>query len=141
MRGFIEISLYILIVVIASITLGFIGFIGAVLVLHYFIQSRRRTPHIESTAKPTDYTKVPTYYYDAYREYLRSQEWKDLRKLVFKRDNHRCVRCGYIGTKKQCHHTNYEGVETMSFSIDQLETVCHLCHDDIHKGLLPMKKD
>ena len=141
MRGFIEISLYILIVVIASITLGFIGFLGSIIALHFFMKSRVRKPYIESTIKPTDYTKVPTYYYDTYREYLRSQEWKDLRRLVFKRDNYRCVRCGYIGTKKQCHHTDYRGIETMSFSIDQLETVCHLCHDDIHKGLLPMKKD
>ena len=141
MKGILELSIYVFIVVIASITLGFIGFLGAVLVLHYFIQSRRRTPYVEPTTKPTDYTKVPSEYYDEYRIYLKSKAWYALRKQVFKRDLHRCVRCGYIGDKKQCHHTNYKGIESMEFSIDQLETVCHLCHDDIHKGLLPMQKD
>ncbi len=85
-------------------------------------------------------TKVPFELQRAYREYLKSEEWYELRRLTIKRDKHRCVRCGYIGYL-QVHHTNYKGIDTMSFTINQLETVCDNCHNDIHSGLLPMKKE
>ena len=89
---------------------------------------------------PVDYSRVSREYYEAYRLYLRSEPWRVLRKLTLKRDGHRCTRCGYIGNL-QVHHTNYSGIETMSFTIDQLETVCTICHANIHTGLLSMKKD
>ena len=159
MRGY-EILIYLLVVTIATVIGGIWGFLISITLLHLFIQSRRkpREPSTSScsvepvyeSVENTDtadmvwddyYSSVPLEYQLEYRTYLKSQEWYDLRKQVFKRDNHRCVRCGYIGDAKQCHHTHYRGVESMSFSIDQLETVCHLCHDKIHKGLLPMGKD
>lgn len=76
----------------------------------------------------------------SYKIFLQSPEWKALRKLALKRDSHRCLRCGYIG-KLQVHHTHYDGIETMTFSIDQLESICTDCHDKVHAGILPMKKD
>lgn len=157
-----EILIYLLVVTIATVIGGIWGFLVAIGLLHLFIQSRRKpsdssidsyistaSSNVETTYKTADmvwddyYSSVPLEYQLEYRAYLKSQEWKDLRKQVFKRDSHRCVRCGYIGYAKQCHHTNYRGIETMSFSIDQLETVCYGeggCHERIHSGELPMKK-
>jgi len=89
----------------------------------------------------TDMLTIPQYMYLEYRAYLKSGTWKNLRKAVFKRDSHRCVRCGYIGPDKQVHHTHYNGIFELSFTEDQLETVCFECHEDIHKGHLPMAKD
>lgn len=95
---------------------------------------------IENTWRATDMTTIPADMLLAYRRYLRSSEWKQLRRIALKRDSHRCVRCGYIGNL-QVHHTSYEGIyENFNFSTDQLESICKLCHIDIHLGLLPMKK-
>lgn len=96
---------------------------------------------IEDAWKATDQTTVPADMLLAYRRYLKSEPWYALRRTVLKRDLHRCVRCGYIGYL-QVHHTSYEGIyENFNFSIDQLESVCHDCHKDVHKGILPMKKE
>ena len=87
----------------------------------------------------TEALKIPIDRIDDYKKYLKSQDWKLLRKLVIKRDKYRCVRCGYIGYL-QVHHTNYRGIYTMNFSIEQLESVCDVCHKEIHAGKLSMIK-
>lgn len=88
-----------------------------------------------------EFNHVPHDCRDTYREYLKSPEWRILRTSALKRDLHRCVRCGYIGDRLQVHHTSYQGIYTLDFHLDQLETVCDLCHSDIHTGILPMAKD
>ena len=85
--------------------------------------------------------KVPYDMLIPYRKYLKSPEWRALTKLVKKRDKHRCLRCGHIG-HLQVHHAHYTGIyEDFNFQLDQLETICKLCHTDVHKGILPMSKD
>ena len=133
-----------LLIIVSSILGGAIGFILIVIFIAYIANGRKIT---DDSYYGVDYevsdplpTKVPFELHGAYREYLKSDEWYELRKLVIKRDSHRCTRCGYIGNL-QVHHTNYSGIETMSFTIDQLETVCTICHANIHTGLLSMKKD
>lgn len=116
----------------------------------FLVGKNQSTPHtiveqsIEDAWKATDMTTVPADMLLAYRRYLKSPEWKKLRRIALKRDSHRCVRCGYIGNL-QVHHTDYSGIyENFNFSIDQLESVCgdgyHSCHRMIHRGELPMKK-
>lgn len=75
---------------------------------------------------------VPSEYYVAYRVYLRSSEWKLLRKQALVRDGHRCQMCGYIGDTLQVHHLHYKGIETMTFHLDQLQTLCTICHNEVH---------
>jgi len=58
----------------------------------------------------------------------------ELRKLVLKRDNHACQKCGATNTELHCHH--YEGIEinpVESADIDQCITLCKECHNNIHK--------
>ena len=85
-------------------------------------------------------SRVPEVAKAAYRLYLKSNEWYSLRREALKRDSYRCTRCGYIG-ELQVHHTSYNGVLDMSFTVDQLESICKECHIDVHRGILPMKKD
>lgn len=96
---------------------------------------------IEDAWRATDMTTVPADMLLAYRRYLKSEPWRKLRRIALKRDSYRCVRCGYIGNL-QVHHTSYVGIyENFSFSVDQLESICELCHRDVHSGVLPMKKE
>jgi hypothetical protein len=58
----------------------------------------------------------------------------ELRKLVLKRDNYTCQKCGITNVELHCHH--YEGIEVNpveSADIDQCVTLCKECHNDIHK--------
>jgi len=172
MSSWIDYFIYLTVVIAASLLLGFVGFLGAVLLM-YYIHTRNRKPEPYIDHKPTeDYSlpvfnpieatvityddimaiaqqdyyddgalKVPYDMYEEYRNYLKSSRWKKLSALVKKRDKHRCLRCGHIGYL-QVHHTHYTGIyEDFNFSLDQLETICDLCHRDVHKGILPMSKD
>lgn len=105
---------------------------GILVALFFFSSSQDR--------KPTSYTdyqysapieNVPPRYYDSYREYLSSDKWRDLRSIVLLRDSHTCQDCGAT-TSLQVHHLHYDGIDTMTFTTDQLITVCSGCHDIRH---------
>lgn len=84
---------------------------------------------------------VPQQYYAEYSAYLKSPEWRSLRKLVLKRDRYRCTDCGTRayhmdfnpdGEKLVVHHLHYDGIDTMTFTADQCVALCHRCHDIRH---------
>ena len=79
----------------------------------------------------TDMVSIPEILYDEYQVFLRSGHWKSLRRVTINRDGHRCTKCGYIGAL-QVHHVHYRGIFEMSFSVDQLITLCEECHKDEH---------
>lgn len=86
----------------------------------------------------TSMISVPVYLRHEYREYLQSPEWNRLRKSTLKRDGYRCTHCGYIGPL-QVHHTIYTGIFEMSFTEDQLISLCNDCHAAEHKRLNTLK--
>jgi hypothetical protein len=58
----------------------------------------------------------------------------ELRKLVLKRDNYTCQKCGTTNVELHCHH--YEGIEinpVESADIDQCITLCKECHNEVHR--------
>jgi hypothetical protein len=61
----------------------------------------------------------------AYREYLRSDRWKQKKARRLQIDNYRCVMCG-SGDFLECHHVVYSrlGFEPAS----DLRTLCRSCH-------------
>lgn len=63
--------------------------------------------------------------------YLKSDEWKRKRYVVFKRDNWRCVYCGAPAT--QVHHKKYARKHIGKEPIDWLVSVCNACHESQHK--------
>ena len=142
-----EYLFYIPFLLLASL-LGIWGFLGAlwlilILIRHkpVDITQQEKSKTIEEPIMCPKLLKVPVELYENYRVYLKSDVWRELRQQRFRLDGHRCTRCGYIGTDKQVHHTHYEGIKDMDFSLDQLETVCTYCHKRIHHGELPMSKD
>jgi hypothetical protein len=72
--------------------------------------------------------KVPPEYYEAYKQYLKSPEWRALRKQVLKRDSYHCVDCSDCDIPLQVHHEHYDGIESMTFTTEQCVSVCHSCH-------------
>ncbi len=68
---------------------------------------------------------------DYYRNvYLKSDDWRRKRFVVFKRDNWTCVYCGARAT--QVHHKRYAKRNIGKEPIDWLVSVCSSCHDDLH---------
>jgi len=65
------------------------------------------------------------YYNDVY---LKSNEWKNKRLLILKRDNYKCKCCNEKAT--EVHHINYDTVLKEDFNI--LISVCRNCHQKIH---------
>ncbi len=60
------------------------------------------------------------------REELYSKNWDNIRKIVYTRDNHRCVMCGKKG-KVHAHHIVPVRVSHDN-SLSNLVTVCEKCH-------------
>lgn len=65
-----------------------------------------------------------------YDKYLQSDEWKKLRKLVFKRCDNVCEGCG-VSRAQQVHHLTYKRIgDELLFD---LVGVCNSCHEYIHE--------
>lgn len=99
---------------------------------HIKYSSKESIQPIEVSDHHVHIKTVPREYYPAYSAYLKSQEWRILRKQVLKRDNYKCVDCGIRDGKLSVHHLHYDGIETMRFTTDQLVSVCNRCHDIRH---------
>jgi hypothetical protein len=65
-----------------------------------------------------------------YREYLKSEAWIAKKWQVFKRDEYQCQKCG-TAKNIQCHHLTYEHL--YNEPLDDLVTLCRLCHVSIHE--------
>jgi hypothetical protein len=66
----------------------------------------------------------------AYRDYLATDHWKDLREEAIYRDGGKCCRCG-SSIRIQVHHKCYRGRYEDSL-LEDLETVCRECHRKEH---------
>lgn len=73
----------------------------------------------------------------AYREYLTSDHWHNLRQQIISRDGNKCVHCPH--TKRlQAHHTIYRDRFEDSLPED-LITLCNPCHRKAHGIEIPKK--
>lgn len=67
-----------------------------------------------------------------YNHFLKSSYWKNISKLIIKRDHHKCTKCGgkeYL----QAHHLTYEHHFNEHNHLKDLVTLCKYCHSEIHK--------
>ncbi len=65
----------------------------------------------------------------AYRAYLQTPVWRQLRREAIERDGRRCRLCN-ANQDLQVHHRYYPeilGTET----VDALTTLCHRCHETV----------
>lgn len=65
-----------------------------------------------------------------YEEYLRSDEWAQLRIDLFKHRGYVCERCNNK-KKLQVHHKNYSNL--FNEEPEDLEILCEKCHREEHK--------
>lgn len=66
-----------------------------------------------------------------YRQYLRSDHWRQLRRRILARDGYTCTDCG-SREKLQVHHLCYRPVLEDALDAD-LATLCGDCHARVHK--------
>lgn len=66
------------------------------------------------------------------QKFLKSVEWKRLRKVILERDNHTCNYCGYQrSTNMQINHIDGNPKNN---DHDNLEVICQMCHMVTHSG-------
>ena len=89
---------------------------------------RLRRVHAEAIKKK--YVWDHEGWWSRYTDYLESEEWRIRRKRILERDGYLCCRCRKRPAT-QVHHLTYERT---GHELDaDLESVCVLCHDEIHE--------
>lgn len=73
---------------------------------------------------------------DADRERRRSsKEFKEWRKVVYKKDNYTCQCCGVVGKNLNAHHIyNFADFLHLSLDVNNGITLCEACHRNFHKN-------
>jgi 5-methylcytosine-specific restriction endonuclease McrA len=73
-----------------------------------------------------------------YHDYLLSDYWKEIRKVVLSRDGNNCVMCGSKDSL-HVHHITYEHYKNEHNNLSDLITLCKNCHVKVH-GAFKMKR-
>ena len=72
-----------------------------------------------------------------YKQFYNSKEWKKIRVSVLERDMYICQECGATDCNTVHHikHINEHNIDNPAITLnpDNLETICHDCHDRIHQ--------
>jgi 5-methylcytosine-specific restriction endonuclease McrA len=66
--------------------------------------------------------------YASYPEYLKSQTWATIRKLVAIRFHHQCPICHSPAKKNHIHHLNYNEDTLLGENLFALVLLCEECH-------------
>ena len=75
---------------------------------------------------------------NSYSDLLNTEEWRNKRLKIIKRDNYRCVYCGRQHAKLHVHHKYYSAypngvlVDPWNYPDDALITLCAYCHQRVH---------
>lgn len=71
---------------------------------------------------------------DKYKEFLKSEYWKEVKKVILIRDGKKCTQCG---CKKllNIHHLTYANHMKEHEHPEDLITLCRVCHQKVH-GLI-----
>ena len=70
----------------------------------------------------------------SYKEYLKTNHWKRVRKLAFKRAKYKCEQCEQCGNKGVLHphHKTYKNRGNEHNNLDDIIVLCEDCHSKIH---------
>lgn len=79
----------------------------------------------------------------AYREYLKSDHWKNLKDSKAKKSKKRCAICG-VSNRLDLHHVLYRNI--LDVTLGDLRWLCRECHNTAHecikRGMInPSKKN
>lgn len=64
-----------------------------------------------------------------YANYLLTDHWKELRKVILNRDDNKCQLCS-SKERLEVHHNTYENVGNEKLT--DLITLCRYCHSNFH---------
>ena len=73
--------------------------------------------------------------FENYKEFLKTEEWKQIAQMVKERDGHKCVICGST-ENLNAHHIGYEGD---CLDENDIVTLCNRCHECLHDGIETMR--
>lgn len=62
--------------------------------------------------------------------YLRSSQWQDIRRVILRRDQYACCKCGNDGVPLEVHHITYIRLGHEHYS--DLASLCRTCHQAVH---------
>jgi len=66
-----------------------------------------------------------------YSDFLKSEYWMKIRKIIFTRDGHKCTKCN-SNISLMAHHTTYKYHFSEHKHLDTLITLCERCHKKEH---------
>ncbi len=76
---------------------------------------------------------------EKYRKYLQSDKWRTIARQRMEIDSYTCCMCGCQGTSAnplEVHHWSYRHLYAEENRIyEDLVTLCHCCHKQIHKAM------
>ncbi|WP_349773490.1 HNH endonuclease [Alkalihalophilus marmarensis] len=103
-------------------------------------QKNAEKNHRETTKYYNKYGRDPVI-----NAFYKSKEWKQVRDLAYERDNGLCQRClkrGVLKPANVVHHlVEVKEDRNLRLSIDNLESLCHGCHNREHKRGTPGVKN
>ena len=73
--------------------------------------------------------------FENYKEFLNTEEWKQIAQMVKERDGHKCVICGST-ENLNAHHIGYDGD---CLDENDIVTLCNRCHECLHDGIETMR--
>jgi 5-methylcytosine-specific restriction endonuclease McrA len=73
----------------------------------------------------------------SYKEFIKSEDWQQIRKSILEERGTTCERCGQTFSKRnvQIHHKHYDN-EFSYENDDDLMVLCKECHYEMHKEVL-----
>ena len=74
--------------------------------------------------------------FENYKEFLKTEEWKQIAQMVKERDGHKCVICG-SSENLNAHHIGYDGD---CLDENDIVTLCNRCHECLHDGIKTMSE-
>lgn len=92
------------------------------------IKKHNKSSKVKKIPKEKTYDQTTwEYKLEYYYKYLKSSAWRKIAKLVLERDNYQCCKCS--STKElQVHHKTYEHIFFEKEHLEDLETLCSICH-------------
>lgn len=73
--------------------------------------------------------------FENYKEFLKTEECKQIAQMVKERDGHKCVICGST-ENLNAHHIGYDGDY---LNENDIVTLCNRCHECLHDGIETMR--